>query len=320
MIRNILKTTAFGLFSIGTFASNAQVCHNLYPYVDGVVYDNNGHDLAGFIKNNKKDAAFKAAKVDEFSSGHWGYIQVNNARVPSVNIHTTAPGKKVDLNFSEYINATLALYNTKDGIKATWWARQCNNPHGPMFYKKTENSGDLGADVTRYENLKSAYATKDFTIVEFNDSTYNHRDYDQLLRNYIIIENGAVQNVNDYHDIIEFYTKFLSKFTYIEDPLLEKKSFITCFTVNRTKYFGYFNVVNAKLAGNLQVADIQYENDKDTLVANTMKLLKGNEIYVYGDDIFGMEKTFLKYAHNHPALKMIRRKPADAGNFNKEDK
>ncbi len=317
MINKTIKLAAFGIFSLVAGTTTAQVCHNLYPYSDGVVYDNNGHDLRGFISSNKKEVTYRAGKINHLSNGHWGYMQVNKSRVPSINIHPTPSGKKVDLSFSEYIDATLALFDTKDGVKATWWARQCNNKQGPLFYKNVEAPGKIDADIVRYEDFKSEYATKDFTIVEFNDSGYNQRDYDQLLKNYIIMENGTVKNESDYKNIIQFYDNFLTKFTYLEDPLLEKKSFITCFKSNDTKYLAYFNIVNGKLAGNLQLADLQFAKDRDTLVANVMSKLTGKEVYVYGDEIFGMEKTLLNYGHTHPALKMIRRRTTDNEKFNK---
>ena len=318
MINNSIKIAAFGLFTVLSGNSFAQERHNLYPYADGVVFDNNGHDLATFIKSNKKETAYKSGKISEFSNNHWGYIEIGNARVPSIDIHPVPDGKKVDLSYSEYIDATLALFNTRDGVKATWWARQANNPVGPVFYKKTHDEGKLDADNVRYEELVSEMATKDFTVVDYNDSVYNTRDFDKLLKNYIVVDNSAVKDVNDYKGIIEFYNNFLTKFTYVEDPLLENKSFITCLTVNNTKYLGYFNVIHNKLSGHLQAADIQFENDKDTLVTHVFKKLTGKTIFVYGDDIFGMEKTLLKYAHLHPALKLIRRRTDTNDKFNKE--
>ncbi|MCD6010907.1 MAG: hypothetical protein K0Q79_769 [Flavipsychrobacter sp.] len=323
MINKSIRLAALGLISICATTSYAQftrpVRHNLYPYADAVVYDNNGRDLAGFIKSNKRETGRNAEKISEFSNNKWGYIQISNARVPSINIRPTAEGKKVDLSYSEYIDATLALFNTKEGVQATWWARQANKPDGAFFSKKVDKTG-LDAQLVRYEELVSEMNTKDFTIVDYNDSVYNDKDYDKLLKNYIIVDNSAVKDVNDYKQLIEFFNNFLSKFTYVEDPLLENKSFITCVTVNKTKYLGYFNVIQNKLAGHLQVADLQYQRDIDSVVTNVFKKLKGKTVYVYGDDIFGMEKTLLKYAHLHPALTLIRRNTSTTDKFNSKEK
>ena len=323
MIKNSLKIVALGLLGTGVNNAYAQftqtVRHNLYPYAEGVVYDNNGHDLTGFIKSNKKETERKSEKISEFSNGKWGYIQINNARVPSITINPGSKSRKVTLSYSEHIDATLALFNTGDGVKATWWARQANKPEGAFFSKRVDDGGKLNVPLVRYEELMSAMNTKDFTIVDYNDSVYNDKDYDKLLKNYIVVDNEAVKDFNDYKTLIPYFNNFHSKFTYVEDPLLENKSFVTCLTVNNTRYLGYFNVVQNKLAGHLQVADIQYERDIDTLITHVFSKLKGKTIYVYGDDIFGMEKALLKYGHNHPALKLVRRRTNTTDKFNTRD-
>jgi hypothetical protein len=316
MMHKTLKISAL-LFLFAT-GSNAQVCHNLYPYAEGVVFDNNGHDLAAFIKTNSRDVAFKSGKIKEFSDNKWGYLQVNNAKVPSINIHPSLESHRADLNHSEYINATLALFNTTEGVKATWWARQCNNPTGPLFYKKTDDNGKLTVDNVRYSALSKEMDLKTFTLVEYNDTTYNAGDYSLILKNHILLENLAVKDANDYKTIIDFYNNFLTKFTYLEDPLLGNKSFITFFTSGKTRYLGYFNIVNGKLAGHLEVADIRFEKDRETIVANTFRKLTGKVIYIYGDDLFGLEKTMLKYGQDHPSLKLIRRNTNTTEKFNKE--
>ena len=307
MMHNTLKISALLFLSMAAGNSFAQECHNLYPYADGVVYDNNGHDLNGFIKKNKTEAAYVGGKIDEFSGGNWGYIQVNNARVPSISV---IPGKerKVVLSYSQIIDATVAITNTKDGLKGTWWTRQSNNPSGPLFYKKVNDEGRLEIPNIRYSDFFKELDIKKMTIVEHYDTTYNQRDYDQLLHNYILVEKGTVKDVNDYKSIIEFYNNFLSKFTNIDDPLLETKSFITFLTVNKTRYLGYFNIVNGKLAGHMELTDLQFEQDKDFLVNNTFKKLTGKTVYVFGDDIFGCEKNLLKYKHMHHGVEMIRNK------------
>lgn len=322
MINKSIRLATLGLIGICATTSYAQltrpVRHNLYPYSDAVVYDNNGRDLVGFIKSNKKETARNGEKISEFSNGKWGYMQVNNAPVPSINIHPTAEGKKVDLSYAESIDATMALFNTKDGVKATWWARQANKPEGAFFSKKVDHALDV--PLVRYEELMSEMNTKDFTIVDYNDSIYNDKDYDKLLKNYIIVDNSVVKDANDYKPLIEFFNKFLSRFTYVEDPLLESTSYITCVTVNKTKYLGYFNVIQNKLAGHLQVADLQYERDLDTVVTHVFKKLKGKTVYVYGDNIFGLEKALLKYGHLHPALTLVRRTTTGTDKFNSKEK
>lgn len=295
--------------------SQAQVCHNLYPYAEGVVMDNNGHDLAGFIKKSRRDAEYKTGKIEEFSGGEWGYLQITNSRVPSINV-IAGKEKRVVLNYAEYINATLAIGKSKDGLRATWWTRQCNNPQGPLFWKNTGEEGKLGMESARYTDVTKALETKKFTLVEYNDTVYNRRDYDQLLSNYITAENGMVKDLGDYKTIILFYNQFLTKFTSTDDPLVENKSFVTFVAGEKTKYFAYFNVENGKLSGHLEIADLQYEADRDALVNKTFKKLKGKTIYVYGDDIFGLEKTILKYAHAHHDIKVVRRKTDTNDKFN----
>jgi hypothetical protein len=313
---NIIKKSAILLLSAITCNSFAQVCHNLYPYAAGAVYDNNGHDLYGFLKRNKADALYKSGKINELSGGTWGYVQIKNARVPSINV---IPGKdkRVTLSYSEFIDATLAIYKTSDGPKATWWARQCNNPTGPLFWKKVDDEGKLDVSPVRYTELSRDMDLKKFTVVEYNDSVYNQRDYDQLLKNYILVERDIVKDANDYKGIIEYYNNFLGKFSYTDDPVLMDKSFITFLSGNGARYIGYFNIVNGKLAGHLELADIQYESDKEVLVNRIAKKLTGKTIYVYGDDIFGLEKTFLKYKHSHHDIQIIRRTTDANETFNK---
>ena len=170
------------LLMLASGTAYAQVCHNLYPYSAGVVGDNNGRDLEGFIKRNKKDAGQRGAAIDEASGGTWGYVQVSNSRVPSQSVQTVGKERKVMLNFSEHIDATVAMYYTKEGVKATWWARQCNNPTGPLFWKKTDNDSKLDAPNGRYTELTREMDLKKFVVVEYNDSTYNQRDYDQIVK------------------------------------------------------------------------------------------------------------------------------------------
>ena len=301
------------LFTAGV--SQAQVCHNLYPCAECAVADNSGNDLYGYVTTNKKDAAFKADKINEYSGGIWGYIQIKDVRVPSLNIHPTAENKKVDLDYSQYIDATLALHKGMEGMEATWWARQCNNREGALYNKKTDLDTKVDANVVRYGNVMHDLETKKFTLVEYNNDQYNEVDYDVLLKNYVLLENGIVKNDHDYKVMIYFYNNMLTKFTYQEDPLLDNSSFVTFFTAGNTRYIGYFNMINAKLAGHVEQVKIEYEKDKDPLLDRVFKKLKGKTIFVYGDDVYGMEHNMLKYGHNNH-LKMIRRKTDMTDRFN----
>lgn len=316
-MRRSIRISAIALLSLAAGQVSGQVCHNLYPYAAGVVDDNNGHDLFGFLKSNKTEANYKGGKIDDFSGGTWGYIQVNNARVPSINI-LQDKYKTVVLNHGQAINATVVIAKSKDGIQATWWARQCNNPQGPLFWKKTDDDSKLDPPAVRYGEVTRNLETKKFTIVEYNDSIYNERDYDQLLKNYMLIENGIIKDVNDYKMIVDFYNNFLSKFSYTDDPVLEHKSFVTFLSSGKTRYVGYFNIVNGKLAGHLEVADLQFEDDMTHLVNKVMKKMSSKTVYVYGDDIFGLEKTFLKYKHEHHDITFARRNTNMAETFNKD--
>ncbi|MFI5196278.1 MAG: hypothetical protein ACHQD8_04245 [Chitinophagales bacterium] len=298
--------------------SSAQVCHNLYPSPEIATYDNNGHDLKGFILSNKKDFLFKGSKVNEYSKNTWGYMQIKNARVPSIDNNKSKENENYHkLNYSEYIDVTLAMYKTKDGAQSTWWARQCNSPKGPLVDMVVDAHGLLDMDYVRYGNIMSDIQTKKFTIVEYSGDTYNHKDYDDLLKNYFLIENGIILDMNDYGTIIDYYNNFLSKFSSIEDPLLEYKSFITFFETPKARYAGYFNVVNSKLAGKLEVVDIKYDRDKEVFVAQAFKKVTGSVVYVYGDKTFALDKEINTYAREHH-IKVIRRKTTTDKEFNKD--
>ncbi len=301
------------LFTSGV--SQAQVCHNLYPCAGCVVADNGGNDLYGYVTTNKKDAAFKADKIHEYSGGMWGYIQIRDAKVPSLNIHPTAENKKVDLDYSQYIDATLVLHQSIDGMQASWWARQCNNREGALYSKKTDEDAKVDAHVVRYRDVFHDLETKNFTLVEYNNEPYNEVDYDVLLKNYILLENGLVKNDHDYKVMIDFYNNFVTKFSYVEDPLLDNTSFITFFTAGNTRYIGYFNIINSKLAGHVEQVKLEYEKDKDPLLDRVFRKLKGKTVIIYGDDVYGMEHNMLKYGHNHH-IKLIRRKTDMTDKFN----
>jgi hypothetical protein len=308
---NSVKVGALLLLTMPAYLSVAQVVvHNQYPCAECAAFDNNGNDLRGFINSNKKDLFARGSKVNEYSNNTWGYVQVKNAKVPSLD-------KKGNLNYYETIDVTLALYKTADGAQATWLGRQCNEPNGPMVYIKTDDKGKLDIENVKYTQISRELEDKKCAIVEYYDETYNDRDYDVLLKNYVLMKNGTVKDLSSYKPIIEFYDNFFSKFSPLTDPMLAPKSFITFFTANGVKYAGYFNVVNSKLAGKLDVFSVQYEKDRGPLAAEIFRKLKGKQVYVYGDDTFGMEPELQKYAReNH--IKLKHRKTSTTKKFNEE--
>ena len=314
---NKIKIAAFGLLSLWAGNIRAQECHNIYPYVQGVVSDNNGYDMMGFIKSGAKDVKAKAPKIKEFSGDTWGYLQIRGVKVPSVDIKRVDDKyEKNHLSYSQFINATLALCDTKDGMKATWWTRQCNNPRGPLFNMATDDDGKGDVPIVRYLDITKELMSKKFTLVEYNNENYNRRDYDQLVKNYITLEKGVVKEMEEYKTIIDFYNNFLSKFTYVEDPLIEDKSFVTFINTSKNKFVGYFNIENGKLSGHLMPYVLTFESDKDTLVKHIFNKLEHKTVFVFGDDVSGMEKTLLNYGYvNH--IKMIRRKTTTEKKFNK---
>ncbi len=308
---SLLKNLAAILISLSVAnTSFAQICHNLYPYAEGVVYDNNGHDLKAFVKSNKQELQYRGGKINEYSSGNWGYLQVSTAKVPSLD-------KDGNMNFSESINATLALYKTKDGAEATWWTRQCGTQKGPLVDEKVDAQDRLDLPLVRSSEVMHDLEPKSFTLVEYYSDNYNQHDYDALLKNCLLVKNGTVKEVNDYKQIIAFYNAFLKKFTYVEDPLLENKSFITFLTANGNKYIGYFNVANSKLSGHLEAVNIMYEKDKDLLLDSIFKKLTGHVVYIYGDNTFGMDKNLFNYTLTHDT-RLIQRSTATTKMFNDE--
>ena len=305
---------------VSSFASYAQTvagysytktCRNPYPCGECAVFDNNGNDLRGFISTNKRELNSRGSVVNDYSNGTWGYMQVKTASVPSV-IHDDRQHIG-ELNYSQYIRATLALYQGKNNEKATWWARQCGLSSSPLVFIKTTEPMDM--DLVQYSNVFNELSKKKMTIVEYYDTSYNDRDYDNMLKNHIMVSGLAFKDADEYKPIMDFYNGFVSKFAYTEDPVLENKSFITLFSTSRNKYLGYFNIVNGKLSGKLETVDLQYERDKDTLVAHTFKKLTGSVIYVYGDDTFGMDKNIIGYGRKNN-LKLKRWNTAAARRFN----
>lgn len=314
---NSLKVSALLSLCLTAGSSMAQLAHNQYPCAECAVYDNNGNDLKGFVISNRKDLNEKGDKINEYSGGSWGYLQVRSASVPSVN---KTGDKKGERNYAESITATYALYKTNDDAQATWWARECNSPNGPMTGRKIKDEDqDVAAVCVPYPTLTSNVEPKAFTIVEYFNNLYNQRDYDVLLKNYILLENNTVKDPADYKSIIDFYNGFLKKFSYVDDPVLMKRSFITLLTgASGAKYIGYFNIVDGKLAGKVEAINIQYEKDKDTLVNNVFSKLAGHWVYVYGDEHFDLERPIVMYARAHD-IKLKRRHTNATTKFN-EDK
>ena len=313
---NTLRITALLLCAVSGNV-NAQLQHNQYPCAECAVYDNNGNDLRGFIISNKRDLDAKGSVVIAASDNMWGYLQIRSATVPSVN---KTGEKKGEMNFGEPITATSVLSKTKDGAQAAWWARETNNPKGPLTSKMVKMEGDAPAiPIVRYDNLTKDLESKTFTIVEYYNNLYNERDYDVLLKNYFLVENGTIKDKEDYKSIVSFYNDFLKKFTYVDDPIVSKRSFITLMTAaSGNKYIGYFNIVDGKLAGKLDPIDFQYQKDKDTLVKKVFTKLTGGLVYVYGDENFDLEKPIVMYAREH-AIKLKRRHTNTTKKFN-EDK
>ncbi|MCW3123175.1 MAG: hypothetical protein JWQ38_2667 [Flavipsychrobacter sp.] len=286
---NAVMLTALLLSAAPAFS---QTVYNQYPCAECAVYDNNGTDLRGFINSNKDQLMARGGKVNEYSNNTWGYLQIKNAHVPSVD-------KQGNLNYYQSMDVTLAMYKTLDGGLATWMARETNAPQGPLVYIKTNDEGKLGLENVKYTKITHDLEMKKFALVEYYNDTYNDRDYDNLLKNYILLKSGSIKDPSGFKTVIEFYDNFLSKFTYLSDPTLETKSFVTFLSVNGTKYVGYFNIINSKLAGHLNPYKVEYEADRPVLVNSIFKKLKGNIVYIYGDDTFGMDPEMVKYAREN---------------------
>jgi hypothetical protein len=224
--------------------------------------------------------------------------------------------KKGDLNVSAFIRTTLVMNKSKDAEQATWWARECNLNNGPLVQIKVNDEGKLDMDHARYEKLMGSMAPVKFTLVEYTD-TFNARDYDNMLKNYILTKCGDV-DVNDYKPMVDFYNGFLGKFTNTDDAALGNSSFVTFFTgAGNAHYMGYFNMVNGKLAGKLEALDVQYDRDRDTVISHTFKKMSGKTVYIYGDDTYGMDKKLILFGRAHD-IKLRRRKTNVTTRFNNE--
>jgi hypothetical protein len=290
-------------------------CKNQYPCAECAVFDNNGNDLKSFIARDKNDAATRGNKVIEYSGDNWGYLMVKTGAVPSVSSKWP---KKGELNFTQSIRATYVMNKTKDGNRATWWARECSLPNGPMVDIKVEDEGAVELPTVRYPRIMSDLESKRFTLVEYEDSMFNARDYNVLLKNHILVAAGAISDYADYKSIIEFHDNFLSKFSSVSDPVLSTKSFITFVKgQSGTRYIAYFDQIHDELSGKLMVADIQYEKDKDVLIDMIFRKLRGKTVFIYGDDTYGMDKNIITYARTNN-IKLKRRLTNMTRRFNEE--
>ncbi|MBX2906237.1 MAG: hypothetical protein KF744_09380 [Taibaiella sp.] len=297
---------------VGT-ASAQKTCKNLSPCADCAVHDNNGNDLAGFVKAYRKQLGINGAKVNDISNGEWGYLLMRTANVPSVSTKWETKG---DLNHSAYIRTALVMNKTKDKELATWWARECNLDNGAVVEPLPKEKNTVSMEQMRHERLMDAVSVKKITLVEYLD-TFNMRDMDNMLKSHIVTKLGTIKQ-EDYKSVIDFYNGFLGKFSYIDDPVLTKMSFVTFLTgASGTRYMGYFNVRNSKLSGSLSAVNLEYERDRDTLVKKTFKNLDTKTVYIYGDDSFGLDKTLIKYAKNND-MKLRRRKTNVSARFNDE--
>jgi hypothetical protein len=310
----VIKITAFVMAGLAANPLLAQkVCKNQYPCGSCAMQDNNGNDLAGFTRNYKKQLLNSGSKVVEHADDQWGYLLVRTVQVPSVSSKWETKGV---LDYSAYIRTTLAMNKTKAGATATWWARECNLDNGPLVQVKAKDEGKVEMEQQRYEKVMSGLGSKKLTLVEYLD-TFNMRDYDYLLKSHIVAKCGAIDQ-DDYKNIVDFFNGFIGKFSYVDDPVLTKNSFITFVKGNSgTRFIAYFNVVNGKLSGKLDALDIQYDRDRDSVVKRTFNRLTGKTIYIYGDDSFGLDKTIIQYAKAND-LKLRRRKTSATMKFNDE--
>ncbi len=313
---NAVKIAALLLAGATTTQLDAQTrtCKNQYPCNYCAVYDNNGNDLAGFVHNYTKQLNINGAKVSEASNGDWGYLLVRTVQVPSVSTKWVTEGK---LNHTNYIRTTLAMNKGKDGNTATWWARECNTDNGPLVQIKVEEGAEkVEMDQKQYEKVMNGLLNRKWVLVEYLD-TFNTRDYDYMLKSHIASKCGTIHQ-DDFKSFVDFYNGFMGKFSYLDDAVLTKMSFVTFFAGGEGRhYVGYFNVVNSKLSGQVEPLHIEYERDRDTVVKHTFNRLSGKTVYIYGDDSFGLDKKLIQYAKAND-LKLRRRKTNVSTRFNDE--
>ncbi len=313
---NVVSVAAMllaGTASDTAIAQTMEVCKNQYPCGRCAVYDNNGNDLAGFTRDHKLELMTTGGKVDKLSGSEWGYLLMRTVEVPSVSNRWDTKGA---LNHTASIRAALVMHKTMTGAEATWWARECNRDRGPIVQLRVKNVPEMTFPEERHQQVMSNLLSKKFTLVEYID-TFNARDFDFMLKSYMAVKAGVIEK-SDYGDLINYYNGFLSKFSYIDDPVLSKMSFVTFFEGgSKTRYVGYFNIVNSKLSGRLERVNIEYARDRDFVVDKTFSELTGTTVYVYGDDSFGLDKTIIKYGKDED-LKLRRRTTSVTTKFNDE--
>lgn len=283
---------------------------NKFPSPESATYDNNGNDLRGFINKHKNDFEAKGNMVNSASGNDWGYLQVRNVKTPGED-------KKGNLNYRESFDVTLLMYKTRNDAKATWWSREYNLPKGNMQYYKVGEPGTLPYENVKYSDVINDLQTKSFTVVEYIDTLVNQNDFDLLLKNSIFLRNGAMKDVNDYRTMVNFYNKFLTRFSNVNDPVLDDKSFITFFKGNNADYLGYFNVLNGKLSGHVELIDAPFERDKVKFVNDVFKNLTGSVVYEYGDENLGMSKM-IKMRADKLNLKVEVVKTSSSRKFNED--
>lgn len=295
-----------------TGSSMAQVMkhNNKFPSPESATYDNNGNDLRGFINTNKTALMSKGALVNDASSNTWGYLMMKTVKIPGQS-------KKGELNYYESFDVSLLLYKSPDGAKSSWWAREYNNPKGPMLYYKAGDPGMLSIDNVKYSEIITDLRPKKFTLVEFYDSIFNYKDIDVVLNNTIAMRGGTMKDNSDYSAMVEFYNGFLGKFSSVNDAVLDDKSFITFFKSGSNNYIGYFNVINGKLSGTVELIDAPFERDRIKLVNDVFKRLTGSYVYVYGDDSFGFDRM-IKMRADKTNLKVDRRMTTMSSKFNQD--
>ncbi len=297
-------------------AQERKTCKNQYPCGDCAVHDNNGNDLAGFTRSYKKQFHANGDKVVSASNGDWGYVLMRTAVVPSVSSRWETKG---ELNYSLPIRSALAMVKAKENNVATWWARECNMDNGPVTQVKSASAGneEVELPMKRYDNVFRDLDGKKMTLVEYLD-TFNIRDFDYMChKNHIVSKCGTIKP-EDFKPVVDYFNNFLSKFSYTDDPVITRMSFITFFAGSgNAKYIGYFNVVNDKLSGYLEPLVIEYERDKDTIANHAFARLATRTVYIYGDDSFGMDKAMIRYAKANEYK--LRRRTAKANTrFNDE--
>ncbi len=317
--KTVIRAAALYLALVSGTAATAQdrmPCKNQYPCGDCAVHDNNGNDLAGFVKNYTKQLQNSGGVVIKASGDKWGYMLLRTVSVPSVSSKWATEG---NLNYSFYIRTTLAMVKSEEQSVATWWARECDRENGPMVQTKTKASGnkEVGLPLERYGNVFDGLLEKNITLVEYLD-TFNMRDMNYLIKkNHIVTKCGAIQQ-EDYKGLVAYFNTFFSKFSYTDDPVLSKMAFITFFTgESGSRYIAHFNYENDKLSGWLKPLNLQYERDKDSAVARTFRELKARTVYIYGDDSYGMDKTIIQYAKDND-YKLRRRNTNVTTKFNDE--